>query len=101
MLDSAQTSIKMSLQDLGPIAIPTSPARAVPGGVWPEAYLTAIGKAIYERGVNVDIVVSNPNSIPANLGPTQANYGNGWSCVDVAAEIIKTMKVTIQNCDER
>ena len=26
------------------------------------------------------------------MSPTEANYGNGWSCVDVAAEIIKRIK---------
>ena len=43
------------------------------------------------KGVDVELVLSNPNSIPGNLSPTEANYGNGWSCVDVAAELIKTI----------
>ena len=38
------------------------------------------------------MVVSNPNSIPGGLKGTEANYGNGWSCVDVAAEIIKAIQ---------
>ena len=32
-------------------------------------------------------------SIPGKLSPLEAQYGNGWSCVDVAAEIIKAIKV--------
>jgi phosphatidylserine/phosphatidylglycerophosphate/cardiolipin synthase-like enzyme len=101
MLDSAQKSIKMSLQDLGPIAIPLGGRPcAVPGTGWPEKYVDAIGRAIYERGVDVEIVLSYPNSIPSNLGMTEANYGNGWTCDDVAAEIVKSMK-GIPDYDER
>jgi len=101
MLESAQKSIKMSLQDLGPIAIPVGGRpRAVPGTGWPKKYVDAIGRAIYERGVDVEIVLSYPNSIPANLGMTEANYGNGWTCEDVAAEIVKSMK-SIPGYEER
>mmetsp|Transcript_69570 Transcript_69570/g.137687 ORF Transcript_69570/g.137687 Transcript_69570/m.137687 type:complete len:730 (+) Transcript_69570:49-2238(+) len=101
MLKSAQASIKMSLQDLGPIAIPTPAGlKAIPGGVWPEAYLREIGLAMYQRGVNVQMVLSNPNSIPANLGPTEANYGNGWTCNDVASEIVKAIQASIEDADE-
>jgi hypothetical protein len=65
---------------------------ALPGCVWPDAYLSTLAKVLWERGVDVEIVVSNPGSIPGGLSPTEANYGNGWSCVDVAAEIIKRVK---------
>lgn len=44
------------------------------------------------RGVDIEIVLSNPGSIPGGLKGTEANYGNGWSCVDVAAEIIKCIQ---------
>ena len=44
--------------------------------------MRSIGIVIYKRGVDVQIVLSNPNSIPANLGATTANYGNGWTCAD-------------------
>jgi hypothetical protein len=43
--------------------------------------------------VDVEIILSNPGSIPGGLKATEACYGNGWSCVDVAAEIIKTIQV--------
>lgn len=56
-----------------------------------------IARAIYERGVDVHIVVSNPNSRPSNLDMFQANYGNGWTCEDVEAEIIRAMK---ENCED-
>mmetsp|Transcript_51578 Transcript_51578/g.102455 ORF Transcript_51578/g.102455 Transcript_51578/m.102455 type:complete len:713 (+) Transcript_51578:77-2215(+) len=101
MLKSAQKSIKMSLQDLGPLAVVLGGRpRALPGGVWPEAYLREIACAIYERGVDVEIVLSNPNSIPSNLTPLEANYGNGWTCEDVASEIIKAIQSNIQDVDE-
>ena len=40
----------------------------------------------------MEIALSNPGSIPGDLSPVEACYGNGWDCVDVAAEIIKTIK---------
>ena len=91
MLDSAKTIIRLGLQDLGPVRIPNTNL-TVPGCVWPKHYLSTLGRAIWTRGVDVEIVLSNPGSIPGGLKPTEAQYGNGWSCVDVAAEIIKTIK---------
>jgi phosphatidylserine/phosphatidylglycerophosphate/cardiolipin synthase-like enzyme len=91
MFDAARHIIRLALQDLGPVCIPKSKI-TVPGCVWPKEYLSALGRAIWRHGVDVEIVLSNPNSIPNGLSPTDANYGNGWSCVDVAAEIIKTIR---------
>jgi hypothetical protein len=91
MIDSAQTIIRMTLQDLGPVCLPST-KMALPGMVWPYAYLNALARVIWTRGVDVEIVLSNPNSIPGGCSPTEANYGNGWSCVDVAAEIIKCIQ---------
>ena len=48
----------------------------------------------------MEIVVSNPGSIPGGLTPLEANYGNGWSCVDCAAEIIKRIKKQFRNADD-
>jgi hypothetical protein len=31
-------------------------------------------------------------SIPGGLTPLNSNYGNGWTCVDVAAEIVKAIQ---------
>jgi hypothetical protein len=49
----------------------------LPGCTWPKAYLSALGKVIWEKGVDVEIVLSNPGSIPGGLSGTEANYGNG------------------------
>ncbi|KAL7547626.1 hypothetical protein ACHAWF_010914 [Thalassiosira exigua] len=91
MINSAKTIIRLVLQDLGPVCIPRT-KKALPGLIWPKEYLSAIGEAIYERGVDIEMVLSNPNSIPGGLKGTEANYGNGWDCVDVAAEIIKAIQ---------
>jgi len=91
MIDSTQLIMKFTLQDIGPVCIPGTKF-ALPGLTWPKPYLNAIARAIWTRGVDVEIILSNPNSIPNGLSPAEANYGNGWSCVDVAAEIIKRMK---------
>lgn len=91
MLGSAQKIIHLAIQDLGPVCIPHLNV-GLPGCVWPNDYLNVLAKVLWERGVDVEIVLSNPHSIPGGLSPMEANYGNGWSCVDVAAEIIKRIK---------
>ncbi|EEC47433.1 predicted protein [Phaeodactylum tricornutum CCAP 1055/1] len=91
MLGSAKTIIRMALQDLGPVCIPGTRI-PLPGCVWPKEYLSVLGRVIWERHVDVEITLSNPNSVPGGLGAIEACYGNGWTCVDVAAEIIKTIK---------
>jgi len=96
MINSSKRIIRLVLQDIGPVCIPGS-KKALPGLVWPKTYLEAIGKAIYERGVDIEMVLSNPNSIPGGLKGTEANYGNGWSCVDVCAEIIKSIQQQYSN----
>eukprot|EP00811_Abedinium_folium_P037213 NODE_984_length_2663_cov_4.813486.p1 GENE.NODE_984_length_2663_cov_4.813486~~NODE_984_length_2663_cov_4.813486.p1 ORF type:complete len:593 (-),score=162.23 NODE_984_length_2663_cov_4.813486:811-2589(-) len=92
MLGSAKQIIRMSLQDLGPLCMPfPGKAMSIPGGVWPAAYLREVGIAIYDRGVDVEIALSPPHCVPGSLNPATVNYGNGWTCVDVAAEIIKAI----------
>jgi len=101
MFDSAKTVIHMALQDLGPITLPGVPGPVpVPGCTWPAPYLEAFGRAIWERGVDIEIAVSNPGSIPGGLSPTQACYGNGWTCENVASEIIKTIKEQYDGVDD-
>lgn len=90
MIDSAQKYIRMSLQDLGPLTMPVPGKKsltAIPGGVWPAAYLRALGLALV-RGVHIEIIVSNPFACPGSLNPLTANYGNGWTCQNVCSEII-------------
>jgi len=91
MMDAAETIIHMALQDLGPVCIPGTKI-PLPGTGWPKNYFSALGAAIWQRGVDVEITVSNPGSIPGGLSPLEAAYGNGWSCNDVASEIIKTIQ---------
>mmetsp|Transcript_23677 Transcript_23677/g.65728 ORF Transcript_23677/g.65728 Transcript_23677/m.65728 type:complete len:591 (+) Transcript_23677:112-1884(+) len=91
MFKAAKSIIRFALQDIGPFCIPGTKL-AVPGMRWPKEYLNAIATALWTREVDIEIVLSNPGSIPNNLPMTEAIYGNGWDCVDVAAEIIKAIK---------
>lgn len=99
MIGAAKTIIRMSLQDLGPVCIPNTKI-SLPGLKWPKPILNALAKAIFVRGVDVEIVLSNPGSIPGGLGLTDACYGNGWTCVDVAAEIVKRIKKLFPNASD-
>jgi hypothetical protein len=67
---------------------------------WPYDYLNAMARALWTKGVDLEIVLSNPGSIPGNLSPAEANYGNGWSCVDVAAEIIQCIQKQFPGCED-
>jgi len=99
MIGSAEKIVRLALQDLGPVCIPGTKI-ALPGCTWPDEYLSVLGKVLWERGVDVEIVLSNPGSIPGGLTPLEANYGNGWTCVDVAAEIIKRIKRDYPDADD-
>jgi phosphatidylserine/phosphatidylglycerophosphate/cardiolipin synthase-like enzyme len=79
MFQSAKQSIKLAIQDLGPVCIPSTNI-PLPGCIWPKSYLTEVAIAIWERNVQVDIVLSNPVSVPHILSAFEAQYGNGWSC---------------------
>ena len=74
-------------------ASPT-PRAAVPfpGTSWPKPLLAALAEAIWVRNVDVQKILSNPRSAPGGLSETLAAYNNGWTCTDVAAEIIKAIK---------
>jgi phosphatidylserine/phosphatidylglycerophosphate/cardiolipin synthase-like enzyme len=99
MILSAKKSIHLALQDMGPVCIPGTRI-PLPGCTWPKPYLTALGRVIWTKGVDVEIVLSNPASVPGGLSKTEACYGNGWSCADVAAEIIKTIKDNFPDADD-
>lgn len=100
MFDSAQTIIRLALQDLGPVCLPVGDKIPLPGTCWPDNYFNALGKAIWERGVDVEIAVSNPGSIPAGLSPLEACYGNGWDCNDVSSEIIKRIRKNYPDAED-
>ncbi len=85
MFDAAQNSIRLLLQDLGPVN-KTVLGKKLVYRSWPKNYMKAWARAIFDRGVDVEIVLSNPGS-----GEERGNYSNGWSCEETAAEIIKAM----------
>lgn len=98
MFDSSKEVIRLVIQDIGPVCIPQTKL-ALPGLTWPKEYLDAFARAIYKRNVCVEIVLSNPCSVPNKLN-LEANYGNGWDCIDVAAEIVKAIKRRFQKADD-
>lgn len=101
MIDSAKRIIKLSLQDFGPLCLPGIPGpTSIPGGVWPKEYLKALALGIYDRDLDVEVVLSNANSVPGKLSPATANYGNGWSTIDVGCEIIRAIKEHVEDIEE-
>ncbi len=85
MFSEAKSSIRLLLQDLGPVNKTVAGMKIIYRS-WPKNYFKVWSVAMFERGVNVDIVLSNPGA-----GEDRGNYSNGWSCEEVAAEMIKTM----------
>lgn len=94
MFNASQKSMRFFLQDLGPVN-KTVLGKRIVYKAWPKNYFESWTKAIYERDVDVEIVLSNPNA-----GEERGNYSNGWSCEEVAAEIIKTMKAQYSNVSD-
>lgn len=99
MIDAAKSVIHMAIQDFGPMCIPTTHI-ALPGLSWPKPYLNALARALWTRDVDIEIILSNPNSIPNNMSPFEGSYGYGWSCNDVASEIIKRIKKQFKNVQD-
>ena len=101
---SAKTCIRLALQDIGPVTIPKTKLK-VPGSKWPKKYLKCIANAIYDRKVTVQICLSNPHAIPGNLSVLEAQYGNGWTCDDIASKIakyiLKKMKLSVKSREEK
>lgn len=82
MIRAAQTSIKLSLQDIGPVQI--GAGIALSG--WPVEVVEELARAVI-RGVDIYLVLSASGSIPGGLNGASANYGNGWAPVDVTTKI--------------
>jgi len=86
MFDSAKKSIRLLLQDIGPLT-KTVLTKKIIYKSWPKNYMRAWGRAIFDRGVNIEIVLSNTGA-----GEERGSYSHGWTCEEVAAEIVKTMR---------
>ena len=87
MYDAARDSIKISQEDIGPVLVIAKFGERIEYGSWPKEYMKAWGRAMYERDVDVEIVLSNCGSVAED----GESYSNNWSCEEVAAEIIKTV----------
>jgi hypothetical protein len=61
MILTAKQTIRLALQDLGPVCIPGT-KMPLPGCIWPKRTLAALGKVIWEKDVNVFLALSNPGS---------------------------------------
>lgn len=91
MIDSSRNIIRMSLQDLGPICL-SGTHIPYPSTGWPKQFLEALARAIWIRGVDVEIVLSNIDS--------RDGYSNGWCCSDVGSEIIKRIESQFSNAED-
>ena len=83
MMHSAKRTLRMSLQDIGPVKIPYL---GIPLAAWPDAEVGEIAAAL-NRGVDVFVVLSNLNAVAGGLTATQAGYSNGWTLADVGARV--------------
>jgi len=81
MIAAAQSVVRLSLQDIGPVKI-----GPVTIGDWPQPLLGELGRALV-RGVVVYVVLTNPGSVPGGLGGSGNTYGNGWTAGDTAAAL--------------
>ena len=91
VLDSAQSSLMLSLQDLGPIRL-----GAITLSGWPDGTLDSLVQAVL-RGVKVDVVLSSPNSIPGGLNGASANYGNGWTLQETKTIVLEWVRDRISD----
>lgn len=66
MLESAKRSIRLALQDLGPVCIPGTKI-TLPGCIWPRGYLNALGRVLWTTHAEIEILLSNPLSVPGDL----------------------------------
>jgi hypothetical protein len=80
LIRAAKTTIRIAQQDIGPVTVPNT---SIPTGSWPDDVIGELGNAMV-RGVDVYIVVSDLNAGAGGLGPSVAQYSNGWSPTDVA-----------------
>jgi len=87
MIRSAQTSLKLSLQDIGPVQL----GAGLTLSSWPEEVLEELARAV-TRGVDVYVALSSPGSIPGGLNGASANYGNGWTPQEVTEKVMEWLE---------
>jgi phosphatidylserine/phosphatidylglycerophosphate/cardiolipin synthase-like enzyme len=90
LIRSAKRTLRISQQDIGPVK---APVIGIPLNGWPDAEIAELGNAL-GRGVEVFVVVSNPDSAAGGLSPIEAQYWNGWSLLDIARRIRDYMERT-------
>jgi len=86
IFNASQKLLRFLVQDLDPMNKSLT---------WPKNYYEAWTKAIYERDVNVKIVLSNPST-----AEERDPFSNVWSCEEIAAETIKTMEAQYANTSD-
>ena len=90
MFNASKKLVLFLIQDLGPANMAGISYKS-----WPKNYFETWSKAMYERDVEVEIVLSNPGSMAGDN-----TYIHGWSAEEVAAEISKTMKSQYPNASD-
>eukprot|EP00747_Dinoflagellata_sp_TGD_P195940 gnl/TRDRNA2_/TRDRNA2_65371_c0_seq1.p1 gnl/TRDRNA2_/TRDRNA2_65371_c0~~gnl/TRDRNA2_/TRDRNA2_65371_c0_seq1.p1 ORF type:complete len:609 (+),score=82.20 gnl/TRDRNA2_/TRDRNA2_65371_c0_seq1:69-1895(+) len=103
MFKAAKVSIKCCIQDLGSVCFQWPPGTDrfahLPGLEWPHAYMQEIGKAICERGVTVQILLSAPHAVPGGSAGNSDYYGYGWTVAHVAEQFVKEMQIAMPEKD--
>ena len=91
LLASAQSRIRLALQDLGPRCVPITDYGIniqYPGYDWPHETLRALAHALWDRRVSVDIVVSNKGAYCGGLVGDSLARPNGWTVQQVYDKIV-------------
>ena len=81
ILDSAQSSLKLASGSWSDSSWRNYTERLADGTL--ESLVDAV-----LRGVQVDVVLSSPNSIPGGLNGASANYGNGWTLEETKTVVL-------------
>lgn len=94
LLGSAEKSIKLAIQDIGPRCLPIKWVQIpYPCHPWPAETLSILAHAIWKKGVQVDIVLSNRGAICGGLPASDTlARPNGWTLQQVVDEISKAIR---------
>jgi phosphatidylserine/phosphatidylglycerophosphate/cardiolipin synthase-like enzyme len=92
LLQSARSSIRLAIQDLGPRCWPYTQV-SFPGHPWPSEVLSVLARAIWIDRVTVEIVLSNRDAVCGGLPATNTlARPNGWSVQQVWRKIVQTIQ---------